>query len=219
MKRIKPLAACFIILAFPANGEGEKEPLKLELPAPTFKGTPQDLPKGSMVEPLSDKPRPPFMVVKGVINAALGKPVATSVKPVVGEPGQITDGSKEASDEVLEMRRGTQWIQVDLGGNHEIHAVVMWHDHSSLQVMHDVIVQVCDDPEFKTDVRTVFNNDLDNSSGQGVGSDREYFETHEGKLVDAKGVKGRYVRAYTRGGSLGPENAWQEIEVYAIPAP
>jgi hypothetical protein len=219
MKRIKPLAACFIILAFPANGEGDKEPLKLELPAPTFKGTPQDLPKGPMVEPLSDKPRPPFMIAKGVKNAALGKPVATSVKPVIGEPGQITDGSKEAFDEVLEMRRGTQWVQVDLGGNHEIHAVVMWHDHGALQVMHDVIVQVCDDPEFKADVRTVFNNDLDNSSGQGVGSDREYFETHEGKIVDTKGVKGRYVRAYTRGGSLGPENVWQEIEVYAIPAP
>ena len=41
-------------------------------------------------------------------------------------------------------------------------------------------------------VRTVFNNDQDNTSGLGVGTDREFFETHEGKLINAKGVKARY---------------------------
>ncbi len=65
---------------------------------------------------------------------------------------------------------------------------------------------------------TVYNNDVDNSSGLGVGTDREYFETHEGRIVDAKGVKGRYVRGYTKGGSLSALNCWQEIEVYALPA-
>jgi len=85
--------------------------------------------------------------------------------------------------------------------------------------MRDVIVQVSADPEFKDHVTTVFNNDVDNSSGLGVGTDREYFETHEGKIVDAKGVKGRYVRAYTNGSSLSALNCWQELEVYALPAP
>ncbi|MCW5551345.1 MAG: discoidin domain-containing protein [Verrucomicrobiae bacterium] len=202
-----------------ALGNDAKEVLRLSLPAPTLKGTPEDLPLGPNIDPLSDKPRPPFMVTKGVQNVALGKPVTSSVKPFSGELNQITDGKKEAFDyDAVEMRRGTQWIQVDLGEVYEIHAIVMWHDHRYIQVMHDVILQVSNDPEFQKDVVTVFNNDVDNSSGLGVGTDREYFETHEGRIVEVKGVKGRYVRGYTRGGTLSALNCWQEIEIYALPA-
>jgi hypothetical protein len=198
----------------------DTEPLVLKLPAPTLKGTPEDLPTGSNIEPLSDKPRPPFYVPKGVKNVALGKPVTSSVKPFTGELSQITDGKKEAFDyDCVEMKKGTQWIQVDLGASVPIYAIVMWHDHRYIQVMHDVIVQVSDDPEFQNGVTTLFNNDVDNSSGLGVGSDREYFETHQGKIVDGKGVKARYVRCYTRGGSLSALNCWQELEVYALPSP
>jgi hypothetical protein len=67
-------------------------------------------------------------------------------------------------------------------------------------------------------VTTLFNNDVDNSSGLGVGTDREYFELHYGRVVAAKGVKARYVRGYSKGGSLSALNCWQEIEVYALPA-
>lgn len=197
----------------------DKVPLELKLPAPTLKGTPEDLPSGPHIEPLSDKPRPPFMIAKGAQNVALNKPVTSSVKPFTGELSQITDGKKEAFDyDAVEMKKGTQWVQVDLGQTYAIQAVVMWHDHRYIQVMHDVIVQVSDDPEFKDNVQTIFNNDVDNSSGLGVGTDREYFETHWGKIVDAKGVKGRYVRAYTKGSSLSALNCWQELEVYALPA-
>lgn len=202
-----------------ALGNDAKEVLRLSLPAPTLKGTPEDLPLGPNIDPLSDKPRPPFMVTKGVQNVALGKPVTSSVKPFSGELNQITDGKKEAFDyDAVEMRRGTQWIQVDLGEVYEIYAIVTWHDHRYIQVMHDVILQVSNDPEFQKDVVTVFNNDVDNSSGLGVGTDREYFETHEGRIVEVKGVKGRYVRGYTRGGTLSALNCWQEIEIYALPA-
>jgi len=197
----------------------DKVPLELKLPAPTLKGTPEDLPSGPNVEPLSDKPRPPFYVPKGVTNVALGKAVTSSVPPFTGELSQITDGKKEAFDyDAVEFRRGTQWIQVDLGATYEIHAIVMWHDHRYIQVFHDVIVQVSNDPEFREGVVTLFNNDVDNSSGLGVGTDREYLETHEGKIVDGKGVKARYVRCYTRGSSQSALNCWQELEVYALPA-
>ena len=197
----------------------EKAPLALELPAPTLKGTPEDLPVGPNIDPVSDKPRLAFLVPKGVKNVALGKPVTSSVKPFSGETGQITDGKKEAFDyDAVEMKKGTQYIQVDLGESFPIYAIVFWHDHRYVQVMHDVIIQVSDDPEFKTGVTTLFNNDLDNSSGLGVGTDNEYFETKEGKLVDAKGTKGRYVRGYTKGGTASALNCWQEIEVYALPA-
>jgi hypothetical protein len=51
-----------------------------------------------------------------------------------------------------------------------------------------------------------------------VGTDREYFETKFGRVVDGKGAKGRYVRAYTKGSTLSALNCWQEIEVYGLPA-
>jgi hypothetical protein len=106
---------------------------------------------------------------------------------------------------------------VDLGAPFSIYAVAMWHDHRYIQVMRDVIVQVSNDPEFKAEVTTLFNNDGDNSSGFGVGSDREYFETRYGKIVDGRGLIARYVRCYTKGGSLSALNCWQEIEIYGLP--
>ena len=202
-----------------ADDAPAKEALALQLPSPTLKGTPEDLPKGPHIEPLSDKPRPAFMAPKGVKNVALGKPVTSSVAPFSGELSQITDGKKEAFDsDAVEFKKGTQWVQVDLGDVYSIYAIAMWHDHRYIQVIHDVIVQVSDDPEFKTNVQTLFNNDLDNSSGLGVGADREYFETNHGKIADAKGVKARYVRGYTKGGTGTALNCWQEIEVYALKA-
>jgi hypothetical protein len=152
----------------------DKEPLALKLPAPTLKGTPEDLPAGPNIEALPDKPRPAVMAPKGVKNVALGKTVTSSVKPFSGETSQITDGKKEAFDyDAVEMKKGTQWVQIDLGEAFAIHVIVMWHDHRYIQVMHDTIVQVSDDPEFKNNVTTLFNNDVDNSSGLGVGTDRE----------------------------------------------
>jgi hypothetical protein len=197
----------------------DTEPLKLTLPAHTLKGTPEDLPAGPNVEPPPTKPPTPLQVPKGVVNVAAGKPVTSSVAPFLGELKQITDGKKEAfDDDAVEFKKGVQWAQVDLGQSYAIHAVVMWHDHRYVQVMHDVIVQVSDDPEFKKDVTTLYNNDTDNSAGLGVGTDREYFEMQYGRAVPGKGVKARYVRGYTKGGSLSALNCWQEIEVYALPA-
>ena len=221
---VKPLLAAVVavvVLAAPARAQDAKstEPLALQLPAPTLKGTPEDLPVGANIEPYSDKAPTPLQVPKGVKNVAADKTVTSSVKPFTGELNQVTDGKKEAFDyDSVEMKKGAQWVQVDLGATVAIYAVALWHDHRYIQVMHDVIVQVSDDPEFKTDVTTVFNNDVDNSSGLGVGTDREYFETKFGRAIDAKGAKARYVRGYTKGGTLSALNCWQEVEVYALPA-
>ncbi len=54
-------------------------------------------------------------------------------------------------------------------------------------------------PEFTANVRTMFNNDQTNAAGRGLGTDREYFESFEGKTIDAKGAKARYVRLYFQG--------------------
>lgn len=197
----------------------ETEPLNIQLPPPTSKGTPEDLPKGPHIEPLSDKAPAPLQVPKGVKLLSVGKTVTSSVAPYVGDLAQVADGKKEPTDDdSVEFKKGLQWVQIDLGQTSEIHAIAMWHDHRYVQLMHDVIVQISDDPEFKKGVTTVFNNDTDNTAGAGVGTDREYFETKFGKVINAKGAKGRYVRSYTKGGSLSAANCWQELEVYGLPA-
>ena len=227
MKNVLPksfLIASFATGFFPSSVRAADDakptvPLALNLPYHTLKGTPEDLPVGPNVEPPSDKAPTPLQVPKGVVNVASKKPVTSSVPPFLGELNQITDGKKEAyDDDAVEFKKGTQWVQVDLGQSFAIHAVAMWHDHRYVQSMRDVILQVSDDPEFKTGVTTLYNNDTDNSSGLGVGTDREYFEMQWGRVVAGKGVKARYVRGYTKGGSLSALNGWQEIEVYALPA-
>jgi len=85
----------------------ETEPLALQLPAPTLKGTPEDLPAGANIEPYSDKAPTPLQVPKGVKNVAADKPVTSSVKPFTGELTQLTDGKKEAFDyDSVEMKKG-----------------------------------------------------------------------------------------------------------------
>ena len=216
---IVAIAVGFCASSVGAADANATEPLKLNLPLHTLKGTPEDLPAGANIDPPSDKAPPPIQVPKGVKNVALGKPVTGSVKPYLGELSQITDGKKEPNDDdAVEFRKGVQWVQVDLGETCALHAIAMWHDHRYVQLMYDVILQVSDDPEFKTGVTTLYNNDTDNSAGLGVGTDREYFEMEFGRVVPAKGVKARYVRGYTKGGSLSALNCWQELEVYALPA-
>ena len=69
----------------------------------------------------------------------------------------------------------------------------------------------------KLTVRTLFNNDIDNSAGLGVGKDMHYTETHEGKLIDAKGARARYVRLYSNGNNGSDLNHYIEVEVYGKP--
>jgi hypothetical protein len=197
----------------------EMEPLKIELPKPMFVGTPKNIQSKNLEKATGDK-RQPFMAPKGVTNVAKGKPVTASDKePIIGELPMITDGDKEGADgSFVEFGPGPQWVQVDLGAENEIFAILVWHYHSQARVYRDFVVQVANDPDFVKDVKTVYNNDDDNSAKIGVGSDKEYIETAEGRLVDAKGVKGRYVRCYSNGNTSNDMNHMIEIEVYGRPA-
>ena len=118
----------------------------------------------------------------------------------------------------VELGPFAQWVQIDLGAAHNIYAVVLWHFHKQPRVYYDVVVQIADDADFTKNVTTVFNNDIDNSLGFGKGEDWHYVETNEGKLIDCKGVKGRYVRSYSAGNTSNDLNHWIEIEVYGKPA-
>jgi hypothetical protein len=181
------LCAAFCAAVLCAQSAENLVPLNLKLPAPAFKGTPKDIQLSSYVEPLSDKPRAPMMVPAGLKNLAPGAKITCSDKNAAADAlAKIVDGDKEASEQsIIYLRKGTQWVQMDFGSPQEIFAIVIWHAHNSAKVYHDIVVQAADDQDFIENVRTIFNNDQDNTSGLGVGTDREYFETHEGKLIDA----------------------------------
>ena len=222
---IRSLLASSICAAILLSGtaraaDDAKVPLELKLPAPAFKGTPKDIQLNSYVEPLSDKPRPPFMVPPGLKNVATGAKITSSDKNATADIlAKLVDGDKEASDQsIFYLRKGTQWVQLDLGAPQEMFAILIWHAHNSAKVYHDIIIQVADDQDFIENVRTIFNNDQDNTSGLGVGTDREFFETHEGKLIDTKGVKGRFIRFYSKGSTESALNEYTEIEIYGRPA-
>jgi len=203
-----------------ASAAGEElVPIKIELPKPMFVGTPQDTRVPNLEKPLG-KPRPPFLAPKGTTNVALGKPVSSSdEEPIIGELEMITDDDKEAADgSYVELGPFLQHVTIDLQGMYNIYAIVVWHYHKQPRVYYDVIVQVADDPDFVTNVRTLFNNDIDNSAGFGVGKDMHYVETNEGKLIDAKGVKARYVRLYSNGNTSNDLNHYIEVAVYGKPA-
>ena len=200
------------------GGSKKLVPIKIDLPKAMFIGTPQNLGVKKLEKPLG-KPRPPFMVPEGTVNAALDKPVSsTDDEPVIGEIEMITDGDLEAADgSFVELGPFVQHVTVDLGKKHEIYAIIMWHFHKQPRVYFDVIVQTADDPDFIESVATLFNNDHDNSAGQGVGKNLHYVETAEGRLIDAKGVQARYVRFTSNGNNNNDLNHWIETAIYGIP--
>jgi len=193
-------------------------PLDIKLPKPMFVGTPQNIQVPNLEKPLG-KARPPFLAPAGTVNVAAGKPVVGSdEEPIIGEIEMITDGDKEGADgSYVELGPFLQHVTIDLGAEYNIYAVLLWHFHKQAGVYFDVVVQVADDPDFITNVRTLFNNDQDNSAGLGIGSDMHYVETSEGKLIDAKGVQARYVRLYSNGNSSNDLNHYIEVEVFGKP--
>lgn len=226
MKRIRPfiIAAGFAagIIAAPASASAqdqEKVELKLQLPKPMFIGTPRNLTSPNL-ERITGKPRGAFFVPAGTKLISLNMPAtASDMQPVIGEVGYVTDGEKAGEDGYfVEFGPGKQYVQVDLKTAYELRAILVWHYHSQARVYRDVIVQVSDDKDFITGVTTVFNNDHDNSSGLGIGKDKEYIETYEGRLFDPRGVKARYVRLWSNGNTSNDMNHYVEVEVHATPA-
>jgi hypothetical protein len=217
--------ACVLCMPLIAHAEDKPaapadpnlEAVAIELPEPFFGGTPLDY-WGPNLEPEDYRDRPPFMAPKGTTNVARGKAVTSSAPPVHGELKQITDGDKNyARTSLIELPAGAQWVQIDLEKECNIYAVLVWHFHEGKRVYFDFVVQVSNDKEFNDKVNVVYNSDHDNSAGLGVGKDKEYIENYKGRLIDTKGVSGRYVRLYTKGNTADDFNHYVEVEVYGIP--
>jgi len=205
----------------------QHEMVKLETDLPSVEGGRTQDPRQKLAES--------FLVPRGTKLLSRGVEVTSSYKlePIVGELKCVTDGDKEWSA-FVELESGLHWVQLDLGKSYALHAILVWHSYypfgyygeysSHRRVYEDVVVQISNDPAFTNDVKTVFNNDHDNSSGLGKGKDDTYLETSEGLWVDPKGLEGRYVRLYSHGHKCGRKqdeamtkvdlNQYIEVEVY-----
>lgn len=193
--------------------------LKTQLPPPLFVGTPAPLNVPNLEPPTKGK-RPDFLVPAGTVNLAKNKKVTSSdSNPNVGTLDMIVDGDKDGNEgSWVELGPGKQWVQIDLAKTADIYAVLIWHFHAQARVYRGVVVQVSDDPTFKSGVTTIFNNDFNNELGAGAGKNLNYIETYQGKLIDAKGVKGRYLRLYSNGNTSNKLNHYIEVEVWGKPA-
>ena len=200
--------------AAPAAITGPAITIKPEMPKPLFVGTP--LPKENP-PPNLDTSTVPTLEVKvpeGVTLLSKGKTVTSNDSAPIGDLTLATDGDKQGDDGYfVDLMPGKAWIQIDLGEPKEIWLLWVWHFHKQNVMFKDVIAQISDDPEFKTST-TVFNNDFDNSAGLGVGPDKSYIETNNGRPIPVNGVKGRYVRFSSNGRDLDDTNQYIEVEVY-----
>jgi hypothetical protein len=199
-----------------------KVPLKTEIPEEVLAGTPPDV--LALLFPGLEKPPegklPDFMVPKGTVNLAVKKKVTSSdANPVLGELSLVTDGKKSGADDgYVELGPMLQWVQIDLEKPARIYAIYVWHYFREARSYRDVVIQVADDSDFSKNVRTIYNNDQDNSAKKGLGKARPYIETYQGKLFDAKGAVARYVRLYSQGNTANDLNHYVEVEVFGKPA-
>ena len=196
----------------------DKVAIKFDLPAPHSSGTPKEVKSDNLEpDPGPGKLRAPIMVPAGYDKKLTKEDtkVTTSEEAVTGDNEYVVDGDKTPdATSMLQLPGGLQWVQLDLGAQHEIGAVCVWHDQGDERVYKDVIVRVSNDEKFVDGVVTLFNNDHDNSAKLGAGKDKEYRERNDGRPVAGNLTKARYVRCYSAGSSSEPVNNYIEIEVF-----
>ena len=201
-----------------AGAFAEKVAIKFELPPPHSSGTPKEIKSDNLEpDPGPGKLRPPIMVEPEYAKKLTTEntKVTTSEEAVTGDNDYVVDGDKTPdATSMLQLPGGLQWVQLDLGAEHTVAAVCVWHDQGDERVYKDVVVQISNDANFVDGVTTIFNNDHDNTAKLGAGKDKEYRERNDGRPMDAKLAKGRYVRCYSNGSTSEPVNNYIEIEVF-----
>lgn len=207
------------------GGAAGGELLAIDYPPDVVGGTEKPVKGVPNLVPVPEAP-PRFAVPKGtVLLSKGGKVTGSDDNPIIGSLDLITDGDKQCGEGYfVELLDGSQWVQVDLGKSAAIHAVCVWHYFQGAKppvtgrAYHDVVIRVSDDPQFKDgSFTTLYNNDYDDSSKLGKGTDSPYAESRFGLIADGKGVAGRYVRLYSAGNTANEMNHYTEVEVYGMP--
>ena len=168
----------------------DKVAIKFVLPPPHSSGTPKEIKSDNLEpDPGPGKLRPPIMVPVGFDKKLTTEEtkVTTSEEAVTGDNEYVVDADKTPDATcMLQLPGGVQWVQLDLGAEKTVSAVCVWHDQGDDRVYKDVVVQLSNDEKFAKDVTTIFNNDHDNSSKLGKGTDKEYRERNDGRPIDGK---------------------------------
>jgi Na+-transporting NADH:ubiquinone oxidoreductase subunit C len=198
----------------------EPELLDIEKLVADVKSGPTPYPNTSEKQPKKLRPkdytkRPAYLLSQGFKNLALNKPVTTNVEPEAVQHNSlkvVTDGdynSKSPKSFVgLQNWGETPYVQIDLGKVCSLYTVGVWHYFPG-PIYTDVIIQTANDKDFKTNLKTIYNNDFDGSTYKDP--DRKTLEDFNwcypaskfGELAPAKkdlkpgGWKGRYVRVYS----------------------
>ena len=206
--------------ASPPKGYSEADLVEItpEYPKPLFSSAPvatSNIANLEKADPEAEKRRLTFKLPKGTQNVALRKKVTSSDPlPIIGSLNLITDGDMEGSKgSYVELASGKQWVQIDLGQSYSIWKLLVWHSFQDSPVYLSVVVQISDDRDFKT-YTTVYNSDAENALGFEAGKDKTYVETNHGRLIDANGTTGRYVRLWSKGNSADDVNRYVEVQVY-----
>jgi hypothetical protein len=217
-RKMKRVIAFTVAAAAFCGFAADKVAIKFDIPPPHSSGTPKEVKSDNLEpDPGPGKYRAPIMVPAGFDKKLTTEDtvVTTSEEAVTGDNEFVVDADKTPDATcMLQLPGGVQWVQLDLGAEKTISAVCVWHDQGDDRVYKDVIIQLSNDAKFATGVTTIFNNDHDNSSKLGKGSDKEYRERNDGRPIDGKLTKARYVRCYSAGSTSEPVNNYVEIEVF-----
>ena len=216
--------ACSVLLAFALAPLGAqpgpgKEELKLKLPKPMFIGTPTNL-RSPNLEKITGKSRGPFYVPTGTVLLSLKKKVTSSDSAAGHRRAGHDHGRREERRRRLlrRARSGPQWVQIDLGASHALSrhpALALSQPGARLPRRRRPGVRRSGLQDGRDDGLQQRPRQLRRSSGPGT--DKEYIEVAEGRLIDPKGVKGRYVRLYSNGNTTNDLNHYVEVEVYGTP--
>lgn len=214
--KITPLILSVLGTALLINIQAADVPVNIVFPPPKIVGTPVPIKVPNLEKPGK---QPAIIAPEGTVNVAAKKKVTSSdAAPIVGELSFITDGEKLSDDGYfVELAEGKQWVQIDLGKSTPIYGIALWHYHGQQRVYFNVVVQISDDEDFLTNVKTVFNNDRENALGLGAGTNLSYIDSNEGKVIPVSKISGRYVRFYSKGNTSNASNHYIEIEVYGAP--
>lgn len=108
----------------------------------------------------------------------------------------------------VDIHAGIKWLKFDLGSIYNISNINIWH-YPDGRTYHDVIIQISND-----DINwiTLFNNDINNSAGQGIGTDSEYAEGFAGKKLTLN-QNARYVKLWSNGSTQDQNSHYTEVEI------
>ena len=135
----------------------------------------------------------------------------------LGQDERLFDGVIDsASPNYVSVGDHRRFIVIDLGDTYMVDGLNVWRYYRDVRQYRDVVYQLSTVSNFNSDVTTVFNNDANNSTGQGAGSDPEYRESSGGKPVYFPPVRARYLRLWSNGNTRNNGNHYTEVEVYGM---